>query len=183
MRELRDWHGHGEHRPRHAHDATADAPARHARDTPKHAAHDGLKLKMLLDPEFRKAEHLRYRKTVDAYEPKHAAGKLKPQEAKPEQAPSETRDKPAAGIAKRRLEESNQVPDVAAKEKPRFKDKAVAFWAAASGWAVTTAADHLHVIPPGLASEIAGAIGVVALGILWRQSERTENRDGNRPKD
>jgi hypothetical protein len=38
MRELRDWHGHGEHRHRHARDATADAPGKHARDAPKHAA-------------------------------------------------------------------------------------------------------------------------------------------------
>ena len=176
MRELHDWHG---DRHRHARDAAADAPGKHARDQ----AHGPRKFEILSDPEARKAEHLKYRKTVEAYEPKHAAGQLKPQEANPEHAPPETTDRPATGIAKRRLEESSQAPDVAAREKPRFKEKAIAFWSAASGWAITTTADYLHVIPHGLASEISGAIGVVALGILWRQSERTENKDGNRPKD
>jgi hypothetical protein len=101
MRELCDWHGHGEHCHRHAHDAAVDASGKRARDTPKHGAHDGLKLKLLLDPEFRKAEHLRYRKAVEASEPKHAVGQLKPQEARPEQTPAETRDKLASKIAER----------------------------------------------------------------------------------
>ncbi len=176
MRELRDWHG---ERHRHARDAAADAPGKHARDQ----AHDPRKLEMQSDPAARKAEFFRYQKIVQVYEAKHAAGKRKPQETKPEQAPPETRDKPATGIAKRRLEESNQAPDVAAREKPRFKEKAITFWSAASGWAITTTADYLHVIPHDLASQISSAIGVVALGILWRKSERTENRDGNRLKD
>jgi hypothetical protein len=179
MRELQGYHG--EHR-RHAPDATAatDAPGRHARDR----AHDAPKFKVLLDPEARKAEHLRYRKAVEAaYEPKHAADQLKPHETKPEHAPPDARDKPAAGIARRRLEESNQAGDVARREKPRFMDKALNFWTAASGFALTMAAEQFHLIPPGLASEISKAIEVAALGIIWRQGERTENRDGNRPKD
>lgn len=111
MRELHGYHG--EHR-RHAHDAAAatDTSGKHARDrahdAPKHEAPDSLKLKMVPDPEARKAEHLRYRKTVEAYEAKHAAGQLKPQEAKPKAAPPEARDKPASRIASRDLPESKE---------------------------------------------------------------------------
>jgi hypothetical protein len=200
MRELHGYHG--EHR-RHAHDAAApaDTHGRHAsdraHDAPKHASHDAPRFKILRDPEARKAEHLRYQQKVEAaeaeYAARHAKPKpgeqtrapedLKPQEARPEHASPESGDKPATGIAKRRLDKSSQAPDVAAAEKPRFKEKAVSFWAAASGWSITTAADYLHFIPHGLAGEIAGAIGVAALGILWRQGERTENKNGNRPKD
>jgi hypothetical protein len=194
MRELHGYHG--EHR-RHAHDAAADTPVTRAHDGPKHAAHDSLKQRMLLDPEARKAEHLKYRQKVEAAEAEYAARhakpktgdqsrapeQLRPQEEKPEHASPETRDKPAAGIAGRRLEESNQTGDVAAREKPRFRDKALNFWTAASGFALTMTAEQFHLIPPGLASEISKAIEVTTLGIIWRQGDRTENRDGNRPKD
>ena len=81
------------------------------------------------------------------------------------------------------LEESTQAPDVAAREKPRFNEKKLNFWKAAGGFALTVAAEQFHLIPPGLATEISNAIEVAALGILWRQGDRTENRDGNRPKD
>lgn len=195
MRELHGWHGdHG----RHARDghAAADHPVTRAHDGPKHAAHDSPKLRMLLDPDARKAERLKYQQKVEAAEADYVARhakptpgdqarlpeQRKPQEPKPEHAPPETRDKPVTGIAKRRLEESAQAPDVAAREKPRFKEKALNFWTAASGLALTMAAEQFHLVPPGLASEISNAIEVAALGILWRQGERSENRDGNRPK-
>src|SRR5689334_21641365 len=92
MRELRDWHG--DHH-RHGRDAAADAPGKHARDH----AHDPQKLEILRDPAARKAEFFRYQKIVQEYEAKHAAGQPRPQEAKPEAAPPETRDKPASRIA------------------------------------------------------------------------------------
>lgn len=109
MRELHGRHEAERDPPRHAHNAVADTPGKHTHDSPKHAARDSPKLKMLLDPEARKAEHLRHRKTVEAYEAKHAAGQPKPQEAKPEHAPPETRDKPASRIASRDLPESKEV--------------------------------------------------------------------------
>jgi len=101
---MREVHGRHEARRdphRHAHDAleATDAPPARAHDGPKHAAHDAPKFKMLLDPELRKAEHLRHRKTVEAYEAKHAAGQRKPQEANPEHTPPETRDKPTSKLA------------------------------------------------------------------------------------
>ena len=67
-------------------DAAVDVHAKHAADSPR--------LRVLRDPEARKAEFFKYQKTVQEYEAKHAAGQLKPQEAKPEHAPPETRDKP-----------------------------------------------------------------------------------------
>src|SRR6201996_9565889 len=113
MRELHGYHG--EHR-RHAHDAATDAPVTRAHDGPKHAAHDSLKQRMLLDPEARKAEHLKYRQKVEAAEAEYAARhakpkpgdqarapeQLKPQEPKPQHASPETRDKPTTKIAQRR---------------------------------------------------------------------------------
>src|ERR1700761_1297773 len=115
MRELHGYHG--EHR-RHAHDATpaTDTPVTRAHDGPKHAAHDSLKQRMLLDPEARKAEHLKYRQKVEAAEAEYAARhakpkpgdqarapeQLKPQEPKPQHASPETRDKPTTKIAQRR---------------------------------------------------------------------------------
>lgn len=181
---MRELHGdHGEHR-RHARDAAGDAHATRAHDGPKHAAHDSLKLRILLDPDFRKSERLKYQQKVDAeYTAQHSRPKDRDQEPKPERAPPETRDKPASGIAKRRLEESNQAPDVAAREKPRFKDRAINFWSAAGGLVLTLAAEQFHLIPQGLASEISKAIEVGALGILWKQGDRSENKHGNRPKD
>lgn len=108
MRELHGYHG--EHR-RHAHDATAatDTPGRHSRDR----THDVPNFKALLDPEARKAEHLKYRQKVEAadaeYAARHAKPKagdqarapeqLKPQEAKREHASPESRDKPTSKLA------------------------------------------------------------------------------------
>jgi hypothetical protein len=53
MRELRDWHG---DRHRHARDAAADVHAKHAADSPR--------LRVLGDPEVRKAEFFKYQKIV-----------------------------------------------------------------------------------------------------------------------
>jgi hypothetical protein len=116
MRELRGWHGdHGRHAgdAAQARDTAADARVSRAHDAPKHEAHDSLKTKML-DPEARKAEHLRYQKVVQEYEAKHAAGQLKPQEAKPEHAPPETRDKPT-----RKLTEKWDPPESQREERRR----------------------------------------------------------------
>src|ERR1700758_1796760 len=87
MRELHAWRGDG----RHVRDAAADAPATRPHDSPK--------LEVLRDPAVRISKQLEYRKIVEAYEAKHAAGQLKPQEAKPEAASPESRDKPVSKIA------------------------------------------------------------------------------------
>jgi hypothetical protein len=65
VRELDDGHS---DRPRHARHAGADAHTRvrgHAHDGPKHAVQHDLKLKMLLDPEARRAAHLSAQRKVD----------------------------------------------------------------------------------------------------------------------
>ena len=77
MRELHGWHS---DRGRHARDAhtPADHPATRAHDSPKHAAHDAPKLRILLDPEFRKAERLKYQQKVEVAEAEYAARHAKP---------------------------------------------------------------------------------------------------------
>jgi hypothetical protein len=182
MRELRDWHGHGEHRHRHARDATADAPGKHARDAPKHAAHDGLKLKMLLDPEFRKAEHLRYRKTVEAYEPKHAAGKLKPQEPNPEHAPPETRDKPASRIASRDLPESKEAAWKRKRERSWLPSNETSGIVVSVDSLFTTINASYNIIPGKVEGIAAAAIGVVVAGVAWANKRREDKHRGDRPE-
>jgi hypothetical protein len=81
-----------------------DAPGKHARDH----AHNARKLEILSDPAARIAESLRLRKSVQEYEAKHAAGHLKPQEAKPEHARLETRDNPTSKLAKKWHPPENQ---------------------------------------------------------------------------
>jgi hypothetical protein len=126
MRELHGRHEADRHPHRHAHDAFAatDAPAARPHDGPKHAAHDSLKLKMLLDPEARKAEFLKYQKAVRAYEARHAAGQGKPQEAKPDHIPPETREHAAkdretrAALAEVDARSARLPVQAAKKEKP-----------------------------------------------------------------
>ena len=128
MRELHGYHG--EHR-RHAHDAAADVPATRAHDGPKHAAHDSHKLRMLLEPEARRAEHLKYRQKVEGaeaeYSAKHAkprrdqgrvAEQLKPDETAAEREDAQNEARAAlAEVDNRTLPKSAQGRDVAAKQK------------------------------------------------------------------
>lgn len=182
MRELRDWHGHGEHRHRHGHDATADAPSKHAGDPLEHAAHNELKLKMLLDPEARKAEHLRYRKTVEAYEPKHAAGHLKPQEAKPQLGPPEVRDKPASAIAKRAIPENREALRQPRPERSRLPSNEVTQFAVSVGALASNVADALGMIPARADGLAVGTLAAVVAGVAWG-NKRWKDKHGDRPED
>lgn len=101
---MRELHGSHEGRHRHAHDATLDAPGKHARDH----GHNLRKLEIVSDSAARIAESLRLRKSVQEYEAKHAAAHPKPQEAKPEHAPLENRDKPTSQLAKKWHPPENQ---------------------------------------------------------------------------
>lgn len=67
MRELDDGYS---DRPHHARDAGADAHTRvrQVHDGPKHAVQHDLKLKMLLDPEARRAAHLAARQKAETAE-------------------------------------------------------------------------------------------------------------------
>jgi hypothetical protein len=130
MRELHGYHG--EHR-RHARDqhVPADNAATRAHDSPKRAAQDALKLKMISSPEARKEARFDYEQKVKAVQAEYAARHAKPkpgdearlleqlnsQEPRPEHAPPETRDKPANRIARRSLSEPKEAAGQAKRER------------------------------------------------------------------
>jgi hypothetical protein len=175
MRELHGYHG--EHR-RHAHDATADAPATHAHDGPKHAAQDALKLKMVTDPAARVAEHLRHRKVVEAYEAKHATGQLKPQEAKPEHAPPETRDKPASKIDERTKALEGQREDRRTPERSRLPKNDTAQMMAGYGIALASVADAVNILPGKWEAVLTGFLGAAVATVAWA-NRRWKDKHGN----
>ena len=175
MRELHDWHG---DRHRHARDAAADAPGKQARDQ----AHGQRKFEILSDPEARKAEHLKYRKTVEAYEPKHAAGQLKPQEAKPEHAPPETRDKPASKIAERTRPPELQEQKQRKPERSRLPANDTTQMVAGIGIALSSVADALNVLPGKWEAVAASFLGAAVAGVAWG-NRRWKDKHGNRPED
>ena len=172
MRELHDWHG---DRHRHARDAAADAPGKHARDQ----AHGPRKFEILSDPEARKAEHLKYRKTVEAYEPKHAAGQLKPQEANPEHAPPETRDKPTSRIAKRR-EPTEQQELKQARPQRSWVPRADMVQAISNiGMVATSIAVALNDVPAKWEAVAASGVAAVVANVAWA-NRRWKEKHGDR---
>jgi hypothetical protein len=184
---MREPHGRHEAKRdphRHALDAVADAPGKHARDSPKHAAHDSPRFKMLLDPEARKAEHLRHRKTVEAYEAKHAAGQPKPRDRGAERKDTANEAKAAlAEVDDRTLPKSAQVKDVTASQKRRVSDKGISYMALLGSYIVKTAAEYVSVIPPHLAGDISGGLIVLAAGIVLRREEHRKDGNADRPQD
>jgi len=181
MRELHSWHERGDH-ARHGRDAPApvDNAAARVHDSPKHAAHDALKRKMASDPEARKAEVLRYRTLVDAaYEPKHAAGHLKPQEKQPEHAPPEARDKPASKIAARedRLESQQEE-----RRKPQrsWMPRADMVQAVSNiGMLATALAVALGDVPVKWDAVAASGVTAVVSNIAWA-NRRWKEKHGDR---
>jgi hypothetical protein len=171
MRELHAWPGdHG----RHARDATADAHASHVPDSPR--------FRVLLDPEARKAEHLKYQKTVQEYEAKHAAGQPKPQEAKPEQAPLETRDKPASKIAERSDPLESQREERRRPERSRLPANDTTQMVAGIGVALSSVADAFNVLPGRWDAVVASFLGAAVAGVAWG-NRRWKDKHGNRPED
>jgi hypothetical protein len=203
MRELHGWHEADRDRQRHAHDAAADAPGKHARDAPQHAAHDSPKFKVLLDPAVRVAESLRSQKAVQEYEAKHAAGQTKPQEAKPEHAPPETREHAAKDRETRAAlaevdERTTRLPAQAAKkEKPErsWLPRADMVKAVSDvGMLATTIAVALGDASAKWDAVAAGAVAAVVSNVAWanrrwkeKHGDRLEGRAGDeddaRPRD
>jgi len=171
MRELRDWHG---DRHRHARDAPADAPAKHAADSPQ--------LRVLRDPEVRKAEFFKYQKAVQEYEAKHAAGQLKPQEAKPEHVPPETRDKPASKIAERTKPPERQEQKQRKPERSRLPGNDTTQMVAGIGIALSSVADALNVLPGKWDAVAASFLGAAVASVAWG-NRRWKDKHGNRPED
>jgi hypothetical protein len=182
MRELHGWHEANRDPRRHAHDALADAPGKHAHDAPKHAAHDSPKFKVLLDPAVRVAESLRSQKAVQEYEAKHAAGQPRPQESKPEHAPPETRDKLTGKLAEKWDSPESQREERRRPERswlPRADAvKAISDVAVLA----TTIAVALGDAAARWDAVAAGAATTVVSNVAWA-NRRWKEKHGDRPED
>lgn len=171
MRELRDWHG--EHH-RHARDAGADVHPKHAADPPR--------LRVLRDAEVRIAEALKHRNAVREYEAKHAAGHPKPQEAKPEHAPPENRDKPSSKIAERTKPPERQEQKQRKPERSRLPAADTAQMVAGNGLAIVSVAVFLNALPERWETVAASVLGAVVANVAWG-NRRWKDKHGNRPED
>jgi hypothetical protein len=179
MRELHGWHG---DRHRHAQDAAVDVHAKHAADSPR--------LRVLWDPEVRKAEFFKYQKRVLEYEAKHAAGQLKPQEEKPEHTPPEIRECPSADRETKAAlaevdERTARLPDQAAKKrKPErsWLPRADMVKAISDiGMLVTATAAALGDVPAKWDVVAASGVAVVVSNIAWA-NRRWKEKHGDRPE-
>jgi hypothetical protein len=171
MRELHAWHG---DRHRHARDAAADVHAKHAVDSPQ--------LRVLRDPEVRKAEFFKYQKTVQEYEAKHAAGQLKPQEAKPEHALPETRDKPASRIASRDLPEHKEAAWKRKQERSWLPSNETSQIAVSLDALFTAVNASYHIVPGKVDGIAAAVVGVVVAGVAWANKRWKDKHHGDRPE-
>jgi hypothetical protein len=170
MRELHAWHGDHRH---HAPDAGADTSVTAAHDSPKH--------EVLRHPAARVAEHLEYRKIVEA-QLKYAAEQPEPREARLNRPPPETRDNPASKIAKRRTAPENQEQKQGKPERSWLPSDATMHVAAGAGVFVSSVVDAVNVLPGRWDAVVASFLGAVVAGVAWG-NKRWKDRDGNRPED
>jgi hypothetical protein len=187
MREVHGGHDAERHPHRHARDALADAPGKHARDH----AHNPRKLEILHDSAARIAETLRYRKVVQEYEAKHAVGQPKPQESKPEHASPEARERPSvdreikAALAEVD-ERTARLPDQAAKkrkpERPWLPRADMVKAISDVGLLVTTISVALGDASAKWDAVAAGAVTAVVSNVAWA-NRRWKEKHGDRPED
>jgi hypothetical protein len=174
MRELHDWHEAKRDAPRHVRDSVVDVHPKHAADPPR--------FQVLRDAQVRIAETLRYRNAVQEYEAKHAAGHLKPQEAKPEHAPPENRDKPTSKLAKKWDSPESQQEERRRPERswlPRADAvKAISDF----GILATTIAVALGDAAARWDAVAAGAATAVVSNVAWA-NRRWKEKHGDRPED
>ena len=206
MRELHGYHGehrrdqHGEH-SRHARDAAHVRDVAHPRDgtsdaRPKNAfesltpeAREALKLKMLTDPEARKAARLRQGKLVqEAYNPKHAAEQLNPQKPKPELVPRETRERRTADRETKAAlaevdERTARLPDQAAKkQKPErsWLPRADTFkMLGGNSLAIASIVVATDLIPDAWEKVGVSVVAAIAGNVTWA-NRRWKEKHGNR---
>jgi hypothetical protein len=199
MRELHAaWHENGG-RHRRGHDAIAPADIRLARaqDSPQPEARDSLKLTMLLDPEARKAERLKYQQKVEAAEAAYAARHARPgtgdqrqaapeqprpQQAKPDHAPAEPRDKPVSRIDERTKPLDDQHADRRIPERSRLPKNDTAQMLGGYGIAIASVADAVNILPGRWDAVVAGFIGAAVATVAWA-NRRWKEQHGHRPED
>jgi hypothetical protein len=184
MRELHGWHEAERHPHRHARDAAADAPGKHARDH----ARSPRKFEILGDSAARIAESLRYQKIVREYEAKHAAGKLKPREAKSEHAPPEARERPSVDRETKAAlaevdERTARLPDQATKkqklERPWLPRADMVKTISDIGILATTFAVALGGASAKWDAVAAGAVTAVVSNVAWA-NRRWKEKHGDR---
>jgi hypothetical protein len=171
MRELHAWHG---DRRRHSPDATADGHVTRAHDPPNR--------EVLRDLATRIAKHLEYRKVVEAAEARSPADQLKPKEARLEQAPAETRDKPAGKIAERRQPSEKQAEKQRRPERSRLPSDTTMQVTVGLTLFGSSLADAFKVSPGRWDAVAASFVGAVAAGVAWG-NKRWKDKHGNRPED
>jgi hypothetical protein len=190
MRELNGWDGHGEHR-RHARDAAPDTRARQAHDGPKHAANDAIKLRMLLDPEYRKSVHLAARKNADATDPaypaKHAAGRQETQEVKPPAVKTENQDQPvgrhAAKFDARERMPERQEEKQGRPERSRLPKTDTVQMLSGNFLAFATLASVLSWMPDSWEKVAAGFATAIVGNVGWANRRWKDRHGKNRPED
>ena len=170
MRELHAWHSDRSH----PHDAPADTPATRPHDSPKHV--------VLRDPADRIAKHLEYRKTVEAGQANYAARHAKPEEAKPEHTPSETRDGAASKIAERQESLEDQGQKRRRPERSRLPSNETAQLVVGVSVVASSVAGAINVLPGRWDAVAASVVGAVAAGVAWG-NKRWKDKHGNRPED
>jgi hypothetical protein len=167
---MREWHArHG----RDEGDQELDVPVMPSRGQSR-------AVELIRDRETRIKEELEYRERVDAVYAAYNSGR---REQRSELAAPDNPDRPVSGIAKRRLPEQEQQPDVAATEKRRLPSKWITYWAATGAYVINTAAEHLSVIPHSFANDVSGGIVILAAGIVLRRGKHREDGNADRPED
>jgi hypothetical protein len=167
MRELHFRDGDRHHAP----DAGADISVKRAHGTPKY--------EVLRDPEVRIAKHLEYLKLVAA---RYGVEQLKPEAAKSEHAPAESRDGAADKIRERRESLADQGQKRRTPERPRLPSNETAQLVAGVSIAVSSVADAVNVLPGRWDAVATTALGAVAAGIAWG-NKRWKDKHGHRPDD
>lgn len=167
MRELHSRDGDRRDAP----DAGADISVKRSHESPK--------LEVLRDPEVRIAKRLEYQKLVEA---RYAPEQLKPEPAKPENAPAETRDEPAGKIGERRESLADQANKRKTPERPRLPSNETAQLFVGVSIAASSVADAVNVLPGRWDAVATSALGAVAAGIAWG-NKRWKDKHGHRPED
>ncbi len=194
MRELHGYHG--EHR-RHARDAPApaDNPATRAHDGSRHAAQDAIKLRMLLDPEARKAARLNYQRKAEAAEADYAVrhawpapgdrprtpDQRSPREPRPQHAPPEPRDQPASRFDQRERPPEVQREDGRKHQRSWLPRADMVKAVTDVGTFVTTIAVALGDASAKWEAVAATGAAAVVSNIIWANSRR-KDKHGDRPE-
>lgn len=169
---MRELHSRDGDRPP-APDAGADNPVTRAREAPKH--------EVLRDSEARIAEHLKYRKTVEAAQARYAA-EQQPERAKPGRERPETPDGFRAEIDERWESAGSQESKLRKPERSRLPSNETAQLVVGFSVVASSVAEAVNTTSGRWDAVATSAIGAAAAGIAWG-NKRWKDKHGNRPED